>query len=161
VIGNPRAFWRAWIPALLWLGVIAVESTNLFSSQHTSRILYPLFHFLFGLSWEQFKPWHFFLRKAGHVLGYGLLSILLFRAWRVTIVRAGNAGWSLVWASVAFLTTVLVASLDEWHQSLLPSRTGTVHDVVLDSAAAFAAQLLLCLWMRQKSDAPPGVLSKA
>jgi VanZ family protein len=161
VIRDPRAFWRAWTSALLWLGVIAVESTSLLSSQHTSRILYPPFHFLFGLDWEQFKLWHFLLRKTGHVLGYGLLSILLFRAWRVTILRAGNPRWSIAWASVGFLMTVLVASLDEWHQSFLPSRTGTVHDVVLDSAAAFAAQLLLFFWMRKKTDAPPGVLSNA
>ena len=161
MIRDPRAFWRAWVPALIWLGVIAVESTNLFSSQHTSRILYPLFHLWFGLSWEQFEPWHFFLRKTGHVFGYGLLSILLFRAWRVTILRAENPRWSIVWASVGFLMTALVASLDEWHQSFLPSRTGAVHDVVLDSAAGFAAQLLLFLWMRKKTDPPRGVLSNA
>ena len=116
---------------------------------------------LFGLSREQFEPWHFFLRKTGHVFGYGLLSILLFRAWRVTIVRAGNPRWSIVWASVGFLMTALVAALDEWHQSFIPSRTGAVHDVVLDSAAAFAAQLLLFFWMRKKAGPPSGVLSNA
>lgn len=31
--------------------------------------------------------------------------------------------------------------LDEWHQSFLNSRTGTLSDVVLDSGAAFAAQI--------------------
>ncbi len=36
-----------------------------------------------------------------------------------------------------------VAALDEFHQSLLPSRRGTVNDVLLDSAAAAAVQFLI------------------
>jgi VanZ family protein len=43
------------------------------------------------------------------------------------------------------LGTVLVASLDEWHQSFIPSRTGTPRDVVLDTCAGIAAQILLLL----------------
>jgi VanZ family protein len=33
--------------------------------------------------------------------------------------------------------------LDEWHQSFLNSRTGTLRDVVLDSVAALTAQIVL------------------
>jgi VanZ family protein len=39
--------------------------------------------------------------------------------------------------------TALVASLDEWHQTFIPSRTGTYKDVLLDSAAALCVQVLL------------------
>jgi VanZ family protein len=46
------------------------------------------------------------------------------------------------------LGTSIVASLDEWHQSYLPSRTGTVHDVVLDTCAGIAAQFLILLWIK-------------
>ena len=64
---------------------------NLASSNNTSRILYPLLHFLFGMDHAHFEHWHFFIRKGGHVFGYGLLSILLFRAWRETLpVVEGN-----------------------------------------------------------------------
>jgi len=52
------------------------------------------------------------------------------------------------WASIAVFGTALVASLDEWHQSYLPTRTGTVHDVFLDTGAGIAAQLILFLWLR-------------
>jgi VanZ family protein len=132
----------------VWLGVITVESTAMLSAQNTGRFLYPLLHFLFGLDPVRFLTWHFFLRKSGHVIGYGLLSILLFRAWRTTLPRVGNPRWSIAWARTAFFMTALVASLDEWHQTFLPSRTGTIHDVFLDSAAALASQLLLFLWLR-------------
>ena len=139
---------KAWIAAILWLIVIAIESTSFASAHNTSRILYPLLHFLFGLGPTRFEHWHFFIRKGGHVFGYGLLSILLFRAWRETLLVIGDPKWSLRWANIAVLGTALVASLDEWHQSFLPSRTGRWQDVVLDTCAGVGAQLLLLLYLR-------------
>lgn len=139
---------KAWIAAILWLIVIAIESTSYLSAHNTSRILYPLLHFLFGISRAEFEPWHVFIRKSGHVFGYGLLSILLFRAWRETIPIPGTPKWTIRWASIAVLGTALVASLDEWHQSFLPSRTGRWQDVVLDTCAGIGAQLALLLYWR-------------
>ena len=139
---------KAWIAAILWLIVIAIESSAYLSAHNTSRILYPLLHFLFGLNHASFEHWHFYIRKGGHVFGYGLLSILLFRAWRETLPVAGNAKWTFRWASIAVLCTALVASLDEWHQSFLPSRTGRWEDVVLDTCAGIGAQILVFLWTK-------------
>ncbi len=132
----------------MWLGLIAVESTGTLSAQNTGRILYPLLHALFGLDLAKFQTWHFFLRKSGHVLGYGILSVLLFRAWRTTVAAPGSPRWAWVWCVDALLMTALVASLDEWHQSFLPSRTGSVPDVVLDSTAGLLAQVLVFAWLR-------------
>jgi VanZ family protein len=140
---------KAWIALILWLIVIAIESTDWLSAHHTSRILYPLLHFLFGIGRERFEVVHFFIRKGGHVFGYGLLSILLFRAWRETLPVAGPTRWTFRWANIAVLGTALVASLDEWHQSFIPSRTGTIHDVVLDTCAGIGAQVVVfffCRW---------------
>jgi VanZ family protein len=142
---------KAWIAAILWLIVIAIESSSYLSAHNTGRILYPVLHFLLGVTRKQFEPWHSFLRKAGHVFGYGLLSILLFRAWRETLPAASNPKWTLRWANVAVLGTALVASLDEWHQSFLPSRTGRWQDVVLDTCAGIGAQFLVLLWARYLS----------
>jgi VanZ family protein len=137
---------KAWIAAILWLIVIAIESTAYLSAHNTSRILYPILHFLFGMDWAHFEHWHFYIRKTGHVIGYGILSILLFRAWRATLPVMSSVQWSLRWATIAILGTALVASLDEWHQSFIPSRTGAVSDVVLDTCAGIAAQILVFLW---------------
>ena len=142
---------KAWIAAILWLIVIVIESSSYLSAHNTGRILYPLLHFLLGVTRQQFEPWHFFLRKAGHVFGYGLLSILLFRAWRETLPVASNPRWTVRWANIAVLGTALVASLDEWHQSFLPSRTGRWQDVVLDTCAGIGAQVLVLLWARYLS----------
>ena len=139
---------KAWIAAILWLVVIAIESTNLASATNTSRILYPLLHFIFGLNLAHFEQWHFFIRKGGHVVGYAILNVLLFRAWRATLPAVRNVKWTPRWATIAILGTAFVASLDEWHQSFIPSRTGRWQDVVLDSCAGIAAQIVIFLWWK-------------
>jgi VanZ family protein len=143
--------WKAWLPALIWLAVIAVESTGLASAGNTSWILYPIFHFLTGVDRERFFFWNHHIRKIGHFVGYGLLSYLLFRAWRATLPRASGLRWALPWAQIAFLMTALVASLDEWHQTYLPSRTGRWQDAVLDSSAALTVQVLLWIVLRGRA----------
>lgn len=140
-----RSVWIAWLWVLLWLGVIAIESTNYLSSANTGRFLYPPLHFLFGVDPVRFLTWHFLLRKGGHVFGYGMLSWLLFRALRVTALSSRDPNWSMVWSLLAVAGTAFVASMDEWHQSFLPSRTGTIHDVLLDTTAALVIQILVFL----------------
>ena len=142
---NRHAILKAWIAAILWLIVIAIESTALASSENTSRILYPLLHYLFNMDWERFDYWHFYIRKTGHVFGYGMLCFLLFRALRATLPK-NDLKWTARWAGVAILGTAVVASLDEWHQSFIPTRTGRWQDVVLDTCAGVAAQILILLW---------------
>ena len=147
--GIPQDAWKAWLAAGLWLALIAVESTDLLSANNTGHFLYALVTYLFGhIDPVKFSHWHHIARKLGHIVGYGILSVLLFRAWQATLPLAGARRWSWRWAQVAFLMTALVASLDEWHQSFIPSRTGTWRDVVLDSTAALLAQLLLYLLLR-------------
>lgn len=142
---------KVWLAAGLWLVVIAIESSSLLSAANTSRILYPILHFMFGITWAQFRVWHMVIRKTGHFVGYFILSVLLFRAWRLTLPLRSPEMWTMRWATVAFFMSVLVASLDEWHQSFLPSRTGKVSDVVLDSCAALVAQFVILRCLRIKS----------
>jgi len=158
---NRHDVLKAWIAAILWLILIAIESSALLSARNTSRVLYPLLHFLFGLDWERFDYWHFYIRKSGHVVGYGMLSFLLFRAWRATLPAMDDTTWTLRWTTIAILGTAVVASLDEWHQSFIPSRTGRWQDVVLDTCAGVVAQLLIFLWWmwRRKRAVRRGSLS--
>jgi VanZ family protein len=148
-----KEIWKVWIAAGLWLGIIVTESSSIGSSGNTSRILYPILHFLFGMGMERFEVWHGIIRKTGHVVGYFTLSLLLFRAWRATLPKRRTPFWALDWARIAWMTTTLVACLDEWHQAYVATRGSSVHDVVLDSAAALAAQILVWLWLRRRQDA--------
>jgi VanZ family protein len=140
---------KTWVAAILWLGLIGAESTNFGSAENTSRFLYPFLHFLLGVTPEQFPIWQTVIRKTGHFVGYFTLSLLLFRSWRATFPFPG-ARWTIQWARISFFMAALVAALDEWHQTYIPSRTGTLHDVLLDSTAALVAQILLFIVLRSR-----------
>ncbi|MBZ5630119.1 MAG: VanZ family protein [Acidobacteriia bacterium] len=146
---------RAWAPALLWLALIAWESTAFAGSENTGDFLYPIVKFLDPqITFAQFLIVHGLLRKAGHFIGYAVLSLLMLRAWWTTLMlprwakrlpswRSMLRSWSARAAAIALASTVLVAALDEWHQTMLPGRTGAIRDVALDAMAAACVQLLL------------------
>ena len=143
---------RAWWPAVVWIGLITFESTDFFSSEHTGSLLYTLLTRLFGqINFYDFLIFHHYLRKTGHVVGYGMLSLLLLRGWRATLGRVHTL--LLRTALLSWLGTAFVAAMDEWHQSYIPSRTGTVWDVALDSVAGVGFLLVAYFWLRRSDGA--------
>ena len=139
---------RSWWPAIVWVGLIAFESTDFFSSEHTGSMLYALLtHLLGNLDLHKFFIFHHYLRKTGHVLGYGMLGLLLLRGWRATLDQDHSELGRTVLLS--WLGTAFVASMDEWHQSYIPSRTGTWRDAMLDSVAGLIFLLVAYFWLRR------------
>jgi len=165
-----RAFLVYWVPAILMVGVIAVESTDFFSGHHTGRILAKLLAlFSIHLPVRDIHLLNAILRKCGHVTGYGFLCFLFFRAcrgtyralsgyydWRTSRIStlppepAFRFLWQLPWSLIALGATALTAIADEMHQKLIPSRTGSWWDVLLDSCAALGAQVLI-YWFAARS----------
>jgi VanZ family protein len=141
------AIFSAWLPVLLFLGLLMVESSAAFGSDHTSRPLHSALHSLAGSSAD--KNWtriHHLIRKAGHLVGYGMLSIVLLRAVRMSFgIFTKRIGFGVAAQLAAIGTTFLVGGLDEWHQAFLPNRTGKFEDVLLDTVGAAAAQIVLYL----------------
>ena len=141
-LGAAKRFFLVWTPALIGVAVIAAESQPTFSAANTSSWLRPVWEHLFGhistRAWEEF---HHILRKTGHFTGYGILCVLFLRGWLLTLARNSamrTTEWR--WRSwlLAVACTFTVASMDELHQSFLPSRTGLFSDVVLDTCGGFA-----------------------
>jgi len=135
-----------WIPALVGIAVILVESTAMMSSENTSRWLLPVWVKLFGpISPARWEIVHHYIRKTGHFVGYGMVSLGFFDSWRVALERRW-AEWRVRFraaAGLAMASTLLLASWDEWHQSFIPGRTSSVRDVGIDLCGAVAAQLIL------------------
>ena len=131
--------FRRYGPALLWMGVIFLLSTDLFSRSETAGFLLPLLASLFRRAGpETLALLHEGLRKVGHVTEYGVLAVLWYRA------RANRtAAWVPEAARLALLVAVAYAVTDELHQALLPSRTGSILDVAIDAAGACIGLLLL------------------
>ena len=144
-----------WMPVLIAGAVIATESTNTFSAEHTGHWVRAMIEALFGQSaasdWAEINH---VLRKTGHFCGYGTVCLTFLRAWLLElggITDLGRAVWRWRCCLLAVLCTATVASLDEWHQSFIPSRTGTPVDVALDSCGAMAScGLVWLLFWRSK-----------
>lgn len=135
---------RYWLPVAIWLAIIVVESTDALSSAHTGHFLAAFLTALFGpVSRHYTRLLNEVLRKSGHFVGYGTLCLLFFRA-----LRASFSGTVRRWALSAIGLTCVVASLDELHQSFIPSRGGRVRDVFLDTFGAACMLLLVLVLLR-------------
>jgi VanZ family protein len=149
--GSLLNFASAWIPVLVCIVVIASESTVYFGADHTTGPLQKFFEFLFQRHFTQPEWWrmHLIIRKGGHFTGYGILSIAWFRAfWMSWPLSSDPTHHRIQMHSLAMLGTLLVAGSDEFHQTFLPNRSGSIWDVMLDCSGALVMQLLVWLWMR-------------
>ncbi len=136
-----------WLPTLLWLSLLALFSTDTFSAEHTGSILWKIVHAVYGgISESQFEILHFLVRKTAHFTFYGLLSVFAYYSWKATLpVRRI---WAFRWSGLAVAVALIAGSLDEFHQSFVPSRTSSVRDVLLDTAGAVFFQLVIAAFAR-------------
>ncbi|MBI3875899.1 MAG: VanZ family protein [Verrucomicrobia bacterium] len=138
------AFLKYWLPVGIWMLVIFTGSTDLLSSQHTSRFIGPLLRwFQPDISDATIGRVQFVVRRTGHLTEYAVLAALLWRARRKPAPKETRP-WCWREAGFALLVATFYAATDEFHQSFVPSREARVGDVALDS---FGAALgLLVLW---------------
>jgi VanZ family protein len=135
--------WR-YGPLAAWAAFVLFASSAEFSASNTSRIIRPLLLWLFPhIAEASIQSVHFFVRKAAHLTEYAILALLAARAFRTSGVAALRRAWWLA----AFVLVAAVALTDEYHQSFLPSRTGTIYDSFLDMTGGATALALLALWV--------------
>jgi VanZ family protein len=79
------------------------------------------------------------LRGLAHLVSFGILAGLLLFA------LAGFRRPTLATAAVALGLATLYAVIDEWHQSMVPSRTGRAEDVLTDTVGALIG--LIVAWV--------------
>jgi VanZ family protein len=132
-------------PVLLWIGLIGFASTHGFAAGNTSRIVRPLLLWLFpNIAEAQIAAVHVFTRKAAHFVEYAILAFLARRAF----ITSSRSFIQQHWFLLSLLLVIVVASLDELHQSFVPSRTGSVYDSAIDLAGGLTVLLLSWLGRR-------------
>lgn len=146
-----RTTWRArawrYAPLLLWMALIFFFSTSELSASNTSRIVRPLLLWLFpGISEERILLVHSITRKAAHFTEYAILALLAARAFS----SSSRPSVRLRWFVAALTLVVLYALSDEYHQSFVPSRTGSFYDSLIDISGGMTALMLVSLWRKRK-----------
>lgn len=136
---------RYWLPAAAWSVALLLFSGSSASSEHSGAWLRWILARTTGpLDPADFAILNMAVRKVAHLVAYGLLGALDFRA-----VRGGRAGWNLKWAGTALALAGAVAATDELIQSFVPSRTGVVSDVLLDVTGAATVLMIWMLFSRR------------
>jgi VanZ family protein len=139
-----RVFFRYWLIVLVWMVLIFSASGDQMSFQRSSRILGPLIHWLLPqLSNESVHAAVVSIRKCAHFGEFAVLALLLWRALRKP-ARNETRPWEWRTAAIALLLVVAYAASDEIHQLFVPSRQGSILDVMIDSSGALLA--LIFLW---------------
>ncbi|MDQ3665172.1 MAG: VanZ family protein [Acidobacteriota bacterium] len=120
--------WR-YAPLIIWMALISFASSNEFSAINTSRVVRPLLLWLFpNITEETIRLAHFLVRKAAHIAEYAVLGWLAARAFSGSSREFLRQKWFLA----GLLLIVPYALLDEYHQSFVPSRTGSLYDSGID-----------------------------
>lgn len=109
-----------WAPPLAWMGVIFFMS----SRPH------------FGIT--NMSSYDFLIFKTLHLVEYGFLYALLFRA-----LYGGKYVVQKKAFIFAFIIGILYAISDETHQLFVPTREGRFRDVCIDTAGMLAIYLFI------------------
>jgi VanZ family protein len=121
-LGNTTGGWsrvlRSWLPALCWMALIFFLSS------------------LRGSSLSNFGPLDLFVKKGAHITEYALLYFFLFRAIHTVVVTRKAF-------VISAIIAVLYAISDEYHQTFVLLREGTVRDVFIDCIGIFLMYLFL------------------
>lgn len=123
----------------------------LFSPQYEKQryrsglALYVLVVILGSLPGARAEMAHYASGLVLHSAGYAILTFLLF---------SGSPGTSAARAVKSVLTVMLMGAFDEFVQSFLPYRHGSVLDWLVDCNAAFVTALLLTFFWPAQPSAP-------
>ena len=140
-----KRFLIYWLPPLLWMAIISPVN-DLLTTASTSSLIVPILKWLFPhAALDTIETIHILIRKVSHFLEYAFLAFLLFRAF-----RSGNTTWRLKWTLYAGLISVCYAALDEGIQTLIPSRTGSLYDWMIDSTGV-VLMLSVLFFMNKKN----------
>ena len=133
---------------LLWAAVITLLSRSEFHAGYTYGLLRAALRFLFPeISGAVLYKINAVVRKLAHVTEYFLLAALVWRALR----RGAVEFWRREWALGTLAAGLLVASLDELHQTFEPGRQGSPLDVGVDSLGILLALVVLYVRARLRT----------
>lgn len=138
-------FLYYWFPPFAWMAFIFPTNDGL-TADSTSLIVIPLLRWLMPTTDQStLEIIHGLLRKISHFLGYGFLAFLLFRAF-----RSKSKMFSLRWIIYSGLMSAGYGVIDEFIQTLLPTRTGSFYDWLIDITGSLSVLGFIFLKNKKK-----------
>ena len=139
--------WRVFVLFVIWLAFIFGTSCTVMRPEEFFRLVskstgagresMERFTVFWGISW-------FAIVKGWHFIEFTILTVLAV----ATLKRFyGNTTSSLI--ILAMLFCVVFAVSDEWHQSFIPDRFGTVKDILIDSLGVCTAGAIMLVRLKQ------------
>lgn len=117
-----------WLPPALWM-LFILPLNPLLTADHTSSVFTPLLFWLApSADPTTIDGLHTLVRKIGHFFAYAMLTFLLFRAF-----RGSRNGFAAKWLLFAGFISLGYSALDESLQMLIPTRTGSLSDWIIDA----------------------------
>ena len=111
-------FLKFWLPVIIWAGIIFWLSS------------------IPDLKTDLDQD--FLLRKIAHILEFGILTFLLIRAFSA---KGGPAlGWQPLMLAIIF--AIFYALTDEYHQTFIIGRQGSLRDAGIDSIGILLVGLI-------------------
>ena len=86
--------------------------------------------------------WDFVLRKAAHITEYAIFTFLIFRALRGYNINKESDTSTCRLLIISIILAILYAFSDEYHQTFVERRTGSLLDVGIDSIGIIMAGFL-------------------
>jgi VanZ family protein len=115
------------------MAVIYSASADSNSANTASRFIAPLLRWLWPeLEGASLAAAVLAVRKLAHVTEYAILAILVL--WAVRRIGKVGAAWSWRHTQLTLAIVAAYAASDEIHQTFVPTRQGTVTDVLIDTA---------------------------
>lgn len=93
-----------------------------------------------GVDLPKFGSLDYFVKKSGHVVGYGILALTCWRGFEFAPRRIRHAWW----------IAVLYAVTDEIHQAFVPGRHPSVVDLAFFDGIGAAAGLFIARLVRSR-----------
>ena len=142
-----RIHWRVLALLMMWVAFIFGTSCTVIRPEEFFRLVSAFtgagresmqrFAVFWGISW-------FTIVKGWHFTEFAILTVLAVRTLKWLYGRVTS--WLIF---VAMLFSMAFAASDEWHQSFVPDRFGTLQDVLIDSLGVCTAGAIMMLRLKR------------
>jgi len=151
-----KKFLEFWLAPLLVMALVFPIGNKALASHWTYDVFVAAFRWILPqASRHAAGIGYIIFRKSGHVVTYGLLAFLFYRA-----LRAGRRPrYRPAWLFRAGVLAAVYGALDEFLQTFVPNRSGSVRDWLVDCAGIMIALALTARRAGRLDDGripPPG-----